>query len=343
MNDMDFCFSKAPWELAVEKLPYGATLQAARLLTLLEGEDDAAVADAFEALEEKRITLDITALPRDPGSGQAVQRLAREELLVREGDLLRDLEENDPLRLYLEEIASVPTAGDPQLLAERCAAGEQEAVAQLLHASVGIAIACAREMTGRGVLLLDLIQEANLGLWQSILHYSEGDFVQQANWWIRQYLAQTVFLQARESGVGEHMRQMLERYRDADRKLLLDLGRNPTREEIAVHIGITPEAAEVYEEMLRTAQSMERLQEPPRDDPADEERAVEDTAYFQSRQRVQELLSALEPLEAQVLALRFGLEGGTPLSPQEIGARLNLTAEEVVAKEAAALAKLRNQ
>jgi len=343
MNDMEFRFAPSAWELALERLPRGSVLQATRLLTLLEGEDDTAVTEAFELLEEKRITLDISTLPKDPGSGQAAQRLAREEFLVREGDLLRDLEENDPLRLYLEEIASVPTAGDPQLLAERSRAGEQEAVAQLLNASVGIAISCAKELTGRGVLLMDLIQEANLGLWQSILHFEEGDFVEQANWWISQYLAQAVFVQARESGVGERMRLTLERYRDADRRLLVELGRNPTREEIAVEIGITPEAAEVYEDMLRAAQTMERVKEPPKDDPAEEERAVEDTAYFQSRQRVQELLSALEPVEAQVLAMRFGLEGGAPLTPQEIAAKLNITADQAVQIEGAALQKLRKE
>lgn len=343
MNDMEFTFSPAAWQLALDRMSAGSTMPAMRLLTLLEGEEDDAVSDAFEAMEEKRITLDISELPGDPGCGQTAQRLAHEALLVREGDLLRDLEENDPLRLYLEEIASVPAAGDPQLLAERCAAGEKDLVSQLLNVSVGMAIARAKELTGRGVLLMDLIQEANLGLWQSILQYTEGDFTAQANWWIGQYLAQAVFLQARESGVGERMRRILEQYREADRRLLVDLGRNPTREEIALEIGITPEAAEVYEDMLRSAQEMERIKEPPKDDPVEEERAVEDTAYFQSRQRVQELLSLLTEEEAKVLALRFGLEGGTPLSPQEVGSKLNLTSDRVLEIEAAALQKMRTQ
>lgn len=343
MNDMNFTFAPAPWELAVGRLAPGSTLSAMRLLTLLEGEEDDAVSEVFEALEAKKIALDISELPGDSGSGQTAQRLAREAFLVREGDLLRDLEENDPLRLYLEEIASVPTAGDPQLLAERCAAGEQELVGQLLNASVGIAIARAKELTGRGVLLMDLIQEANLGLWQGILQYRQGDFLEQANWWIGQYLAQAVFLQARESGVGQRMRSTLEQYREADRRLLVELGRSPTREEIALEIGVTPEAAEVYEEMLRAAQEMERLKAPPKDTPEEEAQAVEDTAYFQSRQRVQELLSLLDALEAQVLSMRFGLEGGLPLSHQEIAAKLNLTADRVVQIEATALQKMRTQ
>ena len=106
---------------------------------------------------------------------------------------------------------------------------------------------------------------------------------------------------------------------------------------------ITPEELEAVTDILETARTMEYLKprQPEPEDP-EETQAVEDTAYFQMRQRISELLSGLDEADAKLLTLRFGLEGGKPLSPEETGAKLGLTAEEVVAKEAAALAKLRS-
>lgn len=183
-----------------------------------------------------------------------------------------------------------------------------------------------------------------MGLWQGILSYTgQTDFSLFRDWWIRQYMAKAVTLQARENGVGGKLRKALEDYRAADRRLLADLGRNPTVEEIAREMGTTCEDARVYEDMLRTAQMLEKAHAPKEEQTPEDEQAVEDTAYFQSRQRVADMLSALTPREAQVLSLRFGLEGGVPCTPQDVGAKLGLTADEVVAMEAAALAKLREQ
>ena len=91
------------------------------------------------------------------------------------------------------------------------------------------------------------------------------------------------------------MRKALEDYRAADKRLLTDLGRNPTLEEIALEMGISPEDAEVYGEMLRTASLLEKAKQPPKEPQAEDQQAVEDTAYFQSRQRIGELLSTLTP------------------------------------------------
>ena len=343
MSDFDFTFGQAPWELTLGKLREGDTISAARLLTLLEGEDETAVEDALLTLEDKHITLDVQSLPKDYGTGQTEARLRLEEKLVSNGKLPESLEETDPLRLYLQEVAAVPVAADPQLLAERCAAGEEEAVPLLVNATISRAISRAQEMTGRGVLLLDLIQEASLGLWQGILNYAGGDFDSYIDWWISQYLANAVVLQARANGVGVKMRDALESYRKADERLLTELGRNPTLEEIAADMGVAPETAEVYEDMLRTARLMDKVKSKPKEDPAEEDQAVENTAYFQSRQRILDMLSALSEMEAQVLTLRFGLEGGMPCTPQETGAKLNMTADEVVQIETAALQKLRNE
>lgn len=342
MNDFTFTFERAAWELAFEKLRKGDSISAVRFLTLLEGEEESAVEEAFLELEERGIALTVADLPKSYGSGETEKRLRLEETLVQIGMLTESLEENDPLALYLREIAGVPAAGDPQLLAQRYLDGEDVAQ-QLVNVSISRAVSAAEAMTGYGVLLLDLIQEASMGLWQGILHYTGGDFDTHIDWWIGQYLAKAVTLQARESGVGQKMRKALEDYRAADKRLLTQLGRNPTLEEIALEMGISPEDAEVYGEMLRTASILEKAKQPPKEPQPEDEQAVEDTAYFQSRQRIGELLSTLTPREAEVLNLRFGLEGGMPATPQETASKLGITPNEVVRLETEALAKLRTQ
>lgn len=341
MSEFCFEYEQTPWEAMLDTVHPGDTMSAARFLALLEGEDDASVEEAFRILEKKNVRLEVLALPRDYGSGETEKRLRREEMLVQSGKLMENLPETDPLRLYLEELAATPAAGDEELLARQYLDGDTDVQQQLISVTIGRAVEASMQMTGRGVLLLDLIQEASLGLWQGILHYRGGCFDDHIRWWIDQYLAYAVTMQARNSGVGQKLRKALEDYRGADRKLLIQLGRNPTLEEIAQELRISREDAEIYSQMLLNARAVEKVSAQPEENREEEDQAVENTAYFQSRQRVMEMLSTLNEAEAQVLTLRFGLEGGMPLSPQEIGQKMDLTADEVVKMEAEALQKLR--
>lgn len=338
----DITFEESPWGTVLDTLRPGSTLAASRLLALLEGEGEEALEEAFRDLEDKAVTLSVEDLPRDYGSGKLESRLRLEDKLVKTGRLLENLEENDPLSLYLRELAATPAAGDPQLLAQQVLAGDESAPGRLANVCMQLALEAAYEMTGRGVLLLDLIQEASLGLWEGILNYPGGDFDSHIRWWVRQYAARAVTVQARQRGVGQKMRAGMEKLRRADKELLTRLGRNPTVEELAVELGVTPEEAEAYRDTLQAASAMEKVRAPKKDEPQEEEQAVEDTAYFQSRQRIGELLSTLTEREAKLLTLRFGLEGGQPLTAHQAGERLGLTADEAVALEAEALSKLRN-
>jgi RNA polymerase primary sigma factor len=254
---------------------------------------------------------------------------------------MENLEENDPLRLYLEELARTPAAGDPQVLAEAAAAGDESAAGRLAAVCMPLALEAAYAMTGRGVLLLDLIQEASLGLWEGILNFPGGDFESHIRWWTRQYAARAVVAQARQNGVGQKLRTGMEKLRRADRDLLGRLGRNPTLEELAQEIGVTPEEAETYRDTLMTASALAKAKAPQEPEPQEEEQAVENTALFQSRQRIADMLSGLSEREAKLLTLRFGLEGGKPLTAAQSGEKLGITADEAVDLEAAALAKLR--
>ena len=146
--------------------------------------------------------------------------------------------------------------------------------------------------------------------------------------------------------MGQKMRSALEDYRAVDERLLSELGRNPTLEEIALELHMSPEEASAVRKMLDDARILARAKKPPVDEEEEkeaQEQAVEDTALFQMRQRISDLLSGLSEEDQKLLTLRFGLEGSKPLTPEEAGRRLGLTPEEVVAREAAALARLRGK
>lgn len=338
MNDLEFSFEPDPWETFRMSLTMGDTVSASQILTLLEGEDGQALEDALQELETACVKLDISDLPKSGGTGDTALRLKQEAQLVQEGLNPKALEPNDPLRLYLEEVASVPVCGDEQLLAET--GDNPEALTNLGLSRV---IELAQDYVGYGVLLMDLIQEGSLGLWQAIGCYRAGAYAAHRDRWIRFYLARAVILQAHSSGIGQKMRRAMEDYRQVDERLLGELGRNPTIEEIADELHMNLEEARTVRKMMDNARMLDKAVRPEDEEEEPEaEQAVEDTALFQMRQRIGDLLSGLDETDAKLLSLRFGLEGGKPVSPEETGRLLGMTAQEVVAREAEALAKLRN-
>ncbi|MBQ2384555.1 MAG: sigma-70 family RNA polymerase sigma factor, partial [Oscillospiraceae bacterium] len=252
-------------------------------------------------------------------------------------------EKTDPLRVYLEELAQIPACGDTALLAQRLLEGDKSVVEQLTALMLSRVLEEAVRMVGRGVLLQDLIQEGSLGLWEGILSYGGGDLEAHCDRYIRTAVARLVTMQARDNGVGQRLLTAMEDYRAVDDRLLSELGRNPTVEELAEALHMTMEETQTVAKMLGTARDLAKIkrQPDPEEEKAEDRQAVEDTAYFQMRQRIAELLSELDSVDAELLGLRFGLEGGKPLSPEDTGRRLGLTPEEVVARETAALAKLR--
>lgn len=332
------------WTEELTRLCADGRCSAAQFLTLMESETDDALDQAFQYLTENRVVLDLSDLPRVSTEGAAATRLRREEELAKKDDLISALEESDPLRIYLEEVAATPTAEDPQILAEKCTAGDETAPERLANAMLGSVIAIAREYTGRGVLLLDLCQEGGLALWQAILSYESGDFEAQCIAQIHQAMAMAAIAQAKACGIGQKLRQGMEDFRDMDQQLLGELGRNPTDAEIAERLHINQEEAQVLRTALDNAAKLNAAapEAAPEEDP-DDQQAVENTAYFHSRQRILELLSGLTEEDAKLISLRFGLEGGLPLTPEQTADRLGLTPEEVLERESAALAALRGE
>lgn len=343
MIDMDISFGDSPWEAWMDRKKYGDSLSAAQLLTFLEEETEEGVEDAFAALEDRGLKLDVTTLPSRQFVGQAALRLRQEEQMAKENMALQDLGPNDPLRLYLEEIASLPPAEETEELLRQAADGDEKAQEILTGAGLRRVAEIAKEFTGYGVLLMDLIQEGSMGLWKVVSGFSGGDYPSIRDDAIRQAMARAVTLQARESGVGRKMRQALEDYRAVDQRLLAELGRNPTLEEIAQELHMTPEDAATVKRNLDDARILAQATAPQEEAEPEEDQAVEDTAYFQMRQRITELLSVLPEEDARLLSLRFGLDKELPLSPEDTGKRMGLTPKEVVAREAAALARLRTE
>ena len=344
MIDMDISFGDSPWEAWMDRKRYGDSLSAAQLLTFLEEETEEGVEDAFAALEDRGLKLDITTLPSRQFVGQAALRLRQEEQMAKENMALKDLGPNDPLRLYLEEIASLPPAEESEELLRQAVDGDEKAQEILTGAGLRRVAEIAKEFTGYGVLLMDLIQEGSMGLWKVVSGFSGGDYPSLRDDAIRQAMARAVTLQARESGVGRKMRQALEDYRAVDQRLLAELGRNPTLEEIAQELHMTPEDTATVKRNLDDARILAQATAPKEEtEPEEEDQAVEDTAYFQMRQRITELLSVLPEEDARLLSLRFGLDKELPLSPEDTGKRMGLTPQEVVAREAAALARLRTE
>ena len=345
MNEFDFSFEQSPWEAFLRTKGMGDSVRAVTVLSLLEDAEEQAVEDALADLETGCMILDISDLPRTGAVGEAAVRLRQEMQAAAKGLDPAAFGEGDPLRLYLEEVAAMPAAGDEQLLAKECAKGDTRAMERLTNLGLHRVIRLAAEHTGYGVLLLDLIQEGSLGLWQAVQNYRYGDYAAHRDRWIRFYMAKAVTLQARSNGVGQKMRRALEDYREVDERLLGDLGRNPTVEEIARELHMTLEEALAVRKMLEDARLLAQAKKPveTEEDKEAEEQAVEDTALFQMRQRILDLLSVLDQGDQKLLTLRFGLEGGKPMSPEDTGRILGLTPEEVVAREAAALAKLRKQ
>lgn len=351
-NDfIDLAFGDSDLEEMLSGLDLTDTVSAVQLLTATDGADDDVMEEVFQHLEDLNVTIDISDLPSPGPSGQAALRLREEMQLVQKGRLLMDLEKNDPLRLYLEEVAAVPAVGDIRLVAEELAEANRKEIShapvqgKMVNLCLSRVVELAQEYVGMGVLLLDLIQEGSLGLWNGILAYCGGDFEQIRDWWIRQYMIRAVIRQARASGLGQKMRQAVEDYRMVDERLLGELGRNPTMEEMAEHLHVNVEEAEAIRKTLESARMVGKAHVPQEQEEqtAEDEQAVEDTAYYQTRERVNDLLSGLTEQESMLLNLRYGLDGKPPLTARDVADKLGMTVPEVVEMETAALAKMRRE
>lgn len=340
--ELDLVWERPAWEEALADLRAGDVIPAEEFLALLGQASDQEAEEAALALEVRGVSLDVSHLPAAWGPATAADRLAWEAELVQAGAIPGGLEGSDPLALYWRELAALSPCTDAQarVLGRQARAGDAQAQRALAQGLLFLVAEEARAFAGRGVLLLDLMQEAALSLWQAVLDLDEESGLDWARRRVRQAMARTVTLQWKASGDGGRLLQALRAYQQADRQLLKELGRNPTRQELAAALQITVSEVESLAKLLREAAASQRRVS--REEPA-EDKPVEETAAFQLHSQVTALLDRLEPMDRQVITLRFGLEGKRPCTPEEAARRLGCSVAEVLKRETEALALLRTQ
>ena len=300
---------------------------------------DSATPDELESENLKDIEKDV----------ETYEAEKMESLLSQEG-----LAIDDPVRMYLKDIGKIPllTPEREKYLAEQIALGSKFAKDELIEANLRLVVSIAKRHVGKGMYFLDLIQEGNLGLIKAVekFDYSKGyKFSTYATWWIRQAITRAIADQARTIRIPVHMVETIHKVSRTARQLLQELGREPTTDEIAEKLGITPEKVR---EIMKIAQDPVSLETPIGEEEDshlgdfvedNESPAPSDSAsYSLLREQLCNILHTLTPREEQVIKLRFGLIDGRPRTLEEVGKQFDITRERIRQIEAKALRKLRH-
>jgi RNA polymerase primary sigma factor len=261
---------------------------------------------------------------------------------------------DDPVRMYLREIGRVPllTAAQEVDLAKRMEKGDEEARKHLTEANLRLVVSVAKKYIGRGMSLLDLIQEGNIGLIRAVekFDYRKGyKFSTYATWWIRQAITRAIADQARTIRIPVHMVETINRLMRTSRRLVQELGRDPTSDEVAREMGLPPEKVR---EIIKISQEPVSLETPIGEeedshlgDFIEDQKALApaDAASHQLlKEQVEDVLDSLTQRERRVLQLRFGLDDGRSRTLEEVGREFGVTRERIRQIEAKALRKLRH-
>jgi RNA polymerase primary sigma factor len=263
---------------------------------------------------------------------------------------------DDSIQMYLREIGKVAllTGNEEIELAKRIGKGDVAARKRLTEANLRLVVSIAKKYMGRNLGLLDLIQEGNLGLFRAVdkFDWRKGyKFSTYATWWIRQAITRALADQSRTIRIPVHMVETLNKYAQAERQLVQDLGREPLPEEIAAEMGI--EVEKVYH-LKKISQETVSIDASVNDDDTETDSTLgdfivdEDTTMPQEvagrqilKEYVQEILRDLEPREQKILRLRFGLEDGVQHTLEEVGNEFGVTRERIRQIEAKALERIK--
>jgi RNA polymerase primary sigma factor len=287
---------------------------------------------------------------------------AREKMIWGEGadndlelDTFDDISElaDDSVRMYLREIGRIPllTWDEEVDLAKKVAGGDKQAKKRLAEANMRLVVSIAKRYIGRGLDLLDLIQEGNTGLIRAVekFDYTRGyKFSTYATWWIRQAITRAIADQARTIRIPVHMVETINKLIRTERKLVQELGREPLPEEIAVEMGIE---VEKVNHILKIKQEPVSIESPIGEEEdsrladfiEDRESVSPDEAatYQLLKEHINEVLELLTPREQRILKMRFGLDGGRSHTLEETGQEFGVTRERIRQIESKALLKLK--
>ncbi len=315
--------------------------------------------DALDNLYNKLVDNKIQVVAEadvDSSGGEAKLKPKEEteEIILNDEDITKDININDPVRMYLKEIGriSLLSSTEEMEISQRVAAGDEEAKRILAESNLRLVVSIAKRYVGRGLLFLDLIQEGNIGLMKAVekFDYDKGyKFSTYATWWIRQAITRALADQARTIRVPVHMVETINKMSRVQRQLTLELNREPSEEEIAKKMGV---GIEKVREVLKISQEPVSLETPIGEeedshlgDFLKDESSLSPEEYTENeilKEEIKEVLMSLQAREQEVLELRFGLIDGTCHTLEEVGKKFNVTRERIRQIEAKALRKLRH-
>ena len=277
-----------------------------------------------------------------------------ESVMLSDEEITKDVNINDPVRMYLKEIGRIPllTAEQELEYSVRAANGDEEAKRVLAESNLRLVVSIAKRYVGRGLLFLDLIQEGNIGLMKAVekFDYDKGfKFSTYATWWIRQAITRALADQARTIRVPVHMVETINKMARIQRQMTLELNREPSEEELSKKMGIS---VDKVREVMKISQDPVSLETPigEEDDShlgdfIQDESNMSPEEYATNeilKEEIKNVLDTLQDREKEVLELRFGLKDGTSHTLEEVGKKFNVTRERIRQIEAKALRKLRH-